>query len=271
MPRLADVRTALRCLDRLALGPVLGSLLLAGPQARANAQPAPSEPLVTLEAGATGAPTGLANGPCLSAALARQAAAASYQGRIGVVLKAQGTLETARLIDAAPPGVEAAVQAALASCPWPSALAGARDLVVRVSPVPSQSARRPDLAPTSDAPGPPPPPVSLDGKSLRLGTPRAAGFRRPVPVDEGCLRQGLRGKPRLAGLQNRVKFAVLRDGSVSQVSFLAPVEPEVEQQVAAALAACRWVPAADPQGSPLAVWVVQPLEIEPMRAPGEAP
>jgi len=128
---------------------------------------------------------------------------------------------------------------------------------------PDQTPAHQPAGPATPGPdaGPPPPPVSLDGTSLRLGTDQAAGFRRPIPADEGCLYLKLRGKPKLAGLDAKVKFAVLRDGSVGQLSFLDPVDPEVETLVAEAFAGCRWVPATDPQGVPLAVWVVQPLKI----------
>ena len=81
----------------------------------------------------------------------------------------------------------------------------------------------------------------------------------------------LRGKPKLAGLEAKVKFAVLRDGSVGQLTFLEPVEPEVAELVEAAFAECRWVPAADPQGTPLAVWVVLPLRIARIPEAGEVP
>jgi hypothetical protein len=160
------------------------------------------------------------------------------------------------------------VEAALATCPWPATPGTARAVAVRIAPAP-EPPRRAEAAEVT--PGPPPPPVSLDGKSLRLGTEKAAGFRRPVLADEGCLYVHLRGKAKLAGFENTVKLAVLRDGSVAQLSFRTPVDPEVEELVEEAFARCRWIPAADPQGTPLAVWVVMPLRIAAMPGPGEQP
>jgi hypothetical protein len=242
---------------------------LAAPAAEPSARPSVELDLVALGPSAAGVPAALPNGACLSEAVAAQPGAASYAGRVAVTSAPGGGLGSIQLLDPATPEQAASLQAAFGTCPWPAAPAGGRSLQVRIRPPPDAPSHR--APPTELTPGPPPPPVSLDGKSLKLGTEKAAGFRRPTLADEGCLQLKLRGKPRLAGLENKVKFAVLRDGSVTQLTFLSPVDPEVEGLVAEAFAQCRWIPAADPQGVPLAVWVVLPLRIGTIPEAGEAP
>ena len=254
------------------LASALAVLLVAAPLAAPAAEPSvrPSVDLDPAAAGpaAAGAPAALPNGACLSEAVAAQPGAASYAGRVAVTSAPGGGLGSIQLLDPATPEQAAALQVAFGTCPWPAAPAGGRSLQVRIRPPPDAPSHR--APPTELTPGPPPPPVSLDGKSLKLGTEKAAGFRRPTLVDEGCLHLKLRGKPRLAGLENKVKFAVLRDGSVTQLTFLSPVDPEVESLVEEAFSACRWIPAADPQGVPLAVWVILPLRIGTFPETGEA-
>jgi hypothetical protein len=247
---------------------VLLAASLAALSARADPQAGAS---VQLEPGAGGARPALPNEACLVDALGHQPGASGYDGKVEVLLEKDGKLTGLNLLTQATSAAEQAVKAAFASCAWPAALAReGRGLVVLVMPSIRARGRDTPLS-AAPSPGPPPPPVSFDGRSLQLGTERAAGFRRPVPADDGCLYQALRGKRKLAGLDNKVKFAVLRDGTVSHLTFLEPVDPEVEKLVAEAFASCRWTPAFDPAGTPLAVWVVQPLKIAPMLLPGERP
>ncbi len=119
----------------------------------------------------------------------------------------------------------------------------------------------------ADAPGPPPPAANLGKGHLRLDAPQAAAFQRPELLDPACLPGALQRRPAAAGLENTVKFAVRRDGSVSHFSFATPVAPEVERAVAEAFADCPWQPGLDPDGRPLAVWVVQPLKVAPLPPP----
>ena len=108
-------------------------------------------------------------------------------------------------------------------------------------------------------PGPPPPPVALGG-FLRLND-APEGYRRPQPLDENCLRQALRRQPALAGLDTSIRVAVMRDGSVRDCVCLRAVNEPIQKAIEIAFRSCRWSPALDPQGHPLAVWVIQPIKV----------
>jgi hypothetical protein len=216
---------------------------------------------------------------CLNRALAEEPAAAGLDTRARFMVQRDGSLTNIEFRPVVPTAMTQAALTALQSCPWsPGRDPEGEPVVVQVTqPLKVKAAEaeeegvvragvsdafsRPDRA---DAPGAPPPPVVMGEGSLRLGTSQAAGFRRPVPDDPACLARSLQGKRAAAGLDNKVKFAVMRDGSVSHFSFLAPVPAEVERVVVAAFEACPWKPALDPAGEPLAVWVVQPLKVAPM-------
>lgn len=111
-------------------------------------------------------------------------------------------------------------------------------------------------------PGPPPPPVALGG-FLRLND-APEGYRRPQPLDETCLGRALRRQPALAGLETSVRFAVMRDGSVRDFVCLRPVTEPIQKAIETAFGACRWSPGLDPQGRPLAVWIIQPIKVAPI-------
>ena len=120
---------------------------------------------------------------------------------------------------------------------------------------PSARAFEPD-----DEPGGAPPPVAYGGEILRLGTDDQ-GYRRPRLEDEGCLGDALRRTPGAAGVDNKVKFAVLRDGSLVQFSYLTPVPPAQARAIEAAFSSCSWIPGFDPVGRAVAVWVIQPIKV----------
>jgi hypothetical protein len=111
-----------------------------------------------------------------------------------------------------------------------------------------------------DEPGSPPPPVAYRGEILRLGTDDR-GFQRPRPTDDDCLPDALRRATGAAGMVNKVKFAVLRDGSLVRFSYLTPVTRAQARAVEAAFASCSWNPGFDPAGRPVAVWVIQPIKV----------
>ncbi len=212
---------------------------------------------------------------CLPAALAAHPAAAGLDARVAFTVERDGTLTGFELQPPASPAAEEAVRQAFLSCRWVEG----RDpegtpVVVRVTqPVRVRAAqaaaggRARATGGRAEEPGLPPPPVVIGGGSLRLDDERAAGFRRPELDDPACLPAALVKRKAAAGVENKVKFAVMRDGTVSHFTFDAPLPPEAERAVVSAFGECLWKPALDPEGEPLAVWVVQPVKVAPLPPP----
>ncbi len=90
-----------------------------------------------------------------------------------------------------------------------------------------------------------------------------AGFRPPREKERNCVRNSMRVPPALAGFVSgpvMVKFAVRRDGSISQVQIMSQVpDPRIGEIIARGLSSCDWVPGADAQGNPTSLWVVMPI------------
>ena len=112
----------------------------------------------------------------------------------------------------------------------------------------------------AEEPGAPPPPVAYGGEVIRLG-PDDHGYTRPHPADDGCLAVTLSRASGAAGVENKVRFAVLRDGSLARFSYLAPITDDQRRAVEEAFASCEWNPGLDPAGHPVAVWVIQPIKV----------
>jgi TonB family protein len=89
------------------------------------------------------------------------------------------------------------------------------------------------------------------------------GFRRPAPADRGCVERALRLPSDLAGPLDgtlTVKFPVSAEGTVGRIEVLGDLpDPRVVPAVQAAIRACRFLPGADAQGKPTALWAVMPL------------
>jgi hypothetical protein len=116
-------------------------------------------------------------------------------------------------------------------------------------------------------PGALPPPVAYGGEVIRLGE-GTTSLHRPHTGDEGCLAEALGRASGAAGMQNKVRFAVLRDGSLASFSYEGPVTEPQRRAVEQAFGNCRWDPALGPDGSPLAVWVIQPIKVRGAEGPG---
>ncbi len=90
-----------------------------------------------------------------------------------------------------------------------------------------------------------------------------SGFRKPAEASPGCVRSAIRVPPDLAGYISgpiTVKFAVGREGAVGRVEVVGAVmDPRIVEVIRRALRDCRWLPGADAQGRPVALWVVMPL------------
>jgi hypothetical protein len=211
---------------------------------------------------------------CLAEALEQRPAAAGFDGRVRFTVERDGRLTGLELLERVEPGVEEAVRAAFETCRWHEGRdPGGRPVVVQVTqPVRvrasgDEAEEAPDRATRASTPGVPPPPVAFDGAPLRLGSAQTASYRRPELADEACLPAALQRHREAAGLDATVKFAVMRDGSVTHFSFSPAVAPAVERAVVRAFEACTWAPALDPDGNPISVWVVQPLKVAGLPAP----
>jgi len=119
---------------------------------------------------------------------------------------------------------------------------------------------QPAWNPRADEPGAPPPPVAYGGEVLRLG-PEDQGYKRPRLADDGCLAAALSRASGAAGVENKVRFAVLRDGSLARFSYLNPVTDEQRRAIEEAFTSCEWYPGLDPAGHLLSVWVIQPIKV----------
>lgn len=214
---------------------------------------------------------------CLVEALEARPVTAGLDAQVRFSVLRDAQLEDFAFQPPPAPAVARAVEEALRSCPWSAGLdPEGRPVVVRVTQ-PLRVRLAGDQAPAGPAgradrdagPGVSPPPVATGRASLRLEGADAAGYRRPDLEDPPCLTRALQGRKSPAGLDNKVKFAVMRDGSVRSFSFFTPVPAELERDVVAAFQSCAWRPALDPGGVPLAVWVVQPLKVAPLPPPPE--
>jgi protein TonB len=90
-----------------------------------------------------------------------------------------------------------------------------------------------------------------------------AGYRSPQEAQPGCVRGSVRvpaSQARFISGPITIKFAVRRDGSVGQVQFLTQVpDPRISEVIRQGISACRWIPGADEQGRPVAIWVSIPI------------
>jgi len=91
----------------------------------------------------------------------------------------------------------------------------------------------------------------------------SAGFRSPQQRQRDCVRNSMRVPPSLAGFVSgpiTVKFAVRRDGSIGQVQIMTQVpDPRIGEIISRGLSSCEWIPGADAQGNPTAIWVIMPI------------
>ena len=107
--------------------------------------------------------------------------------------------------------------------------------------------------------------------ALRLPVvgPRSMGprFKAPSMVERGCFRDAFR-LPFVAvkDLRVHVKFPVYPDGRIGRVELMERFDdPEIQARFLAsveqALRSCAWIPGADANGRPTAIYVVLPLRL----------
>lgn len=116
------------------------------------------------------------------------------------------------------------------------------------------------MAPPPQAPPPAPSPQFADA-------PRYAGdgFRSPQLVERTCISDNLRLPSQLgeaAPDQVTARVAVSATGQSTAVQVMGQVaDPRISEAVRRAIQACSWVPGADAQGKPTALFVVLPIRL----------
>jgi protein TonB len=90
-----------------------------------------------------------------------------------------------------------------------------------------------------------------------------AGYRKPQMAQAGCVQSNMRVPRELAGFVSgpvQVKFAIGKDGAPSRFETLTSVpDKRIADAIWAAVQSCKWVPGADAQGRPTAIWVIMPF------------
>lgn len=90
-----------------------------------------------------------------------------------------------------------------------------------------------------------------------------AGYRKPEMARRGCVQESVRLPRELLGFVSgpvTVKFAIGRDGVPSRFEVLTGVpDQRISGAIWKAVQECKWVPGADAQGKPTAIWVILPI------------
>jgi periplasmic protein TonB len=92
-----------------------------------------------------------------------------------------------------------------------------------------------------------------------------AGFKAPRLAEKNCFRDNFRLPPSLSGFVTSVtvKFAVYTNGAVGAFSVMGEVpDHRIADAIRNALASCTWVPGADAQGRPTAIYVILPVRLQ---------
>ena len=90
-----------------------------------------------------------------------------------------------------------------------------------------------------------------------------AGYRKPQMAQAGCVQSSVRLPRELLGFISgpiTVKFAINRDGSPSRYEVMTDIpDRRISDAIWNAIQSCKWIPGADAQGRPTAIWVILPL------------
>jgi protein TonB len=90
-----------------------------------------------------------------------------------------------------------------------------------------------------------------------------AGYRKPQMAQPGCVQSAVRLPRELLGYISgpiTVKFAISRDGSPGRYEVMTAVpDRRISDAIWNAIQTCKWIPGADAQGRPTAIWVILPL------------
>lgn len=90
-----------------------------------------------------------------------------------------------------------------------------------------------------------------------------AGYRKPQMAQAGCVQSSVRLPRELLGFISgpiTVKFAINKDGSPSRYEVMTNIpDRRISDAIWNAIQTCKWIPGADAQGRPTAIWVILPL------------
>jgi protein TonB len=103
--------------------------------------------------------------------------------------------------------------------------------------------------------------------SQSADAPRYAGdgFQSPQLAERNCISENLRLPSQLGeAIPDMVtaRVAVSTAGQATTVQVMGQVaDPRISDAVRRAVQACSWIPGADAQGKPTALWVVLPIRL----------
>jgi protein TonB len=152
----------------------------------------------------------------------------------------------------------------------PAAAAPVPESSTPAAPIASAPAAAPPPDPAPAPVAPPPAPVAaptVQDAEPAPGAPRYAGdgFLSPRIADRNCISENLRLPSQLGGAVPdtvTVRVAVAVTGQPTVVEVMGQVaDPRISDAVRRAVQACNWVPGADAQGKPTALWVVMPIRL----------
>ncbi|WP_041453254.1 energy transducer TonB [Anaeromyxobacter dehalogenans] len=90
-----------------------------------------------------------------------------------------------------------------------------------------------------------------------------AGYKKPQMAQPNCVQNSVRLPRELMGYISgpiTVKFAIGRDGQPSRFEAMTNVpDKRIGDAIWNAVQSCKWIPGADAQGRPTAIWVILPL------------
>ena len=146
----------------------------------------------------------------------------------------------------------------------PSAAATVQPQAPTVAPAVAQPAVAP---PPAAAPAQAPAEPVAAAPSQIADAPRYAGdgFQSPQLAERNCISENLRLPSQLGeAVPDMVtaRVAVSASGQATTVQVMGQVaDPRISDAVRRAVQACSWVPGADAQGKPTALWVVLPIRL----------
>ncbi len=91
-----------------------------------------------------------------------------------------------------------------------------------------------------------------------------AGFKKPAQAHPRCVENAVRIPKDLQGYVSgpiTVKFAITKTGQPTYFQVMTQVpDKRISDAIWNAIAGCQWIPGADAQGRPTAIWVILPIK-----------